>query len=234
MAYYDNTVCPTCPNINCFIKTCSPKWIELIGNKKSATLYKRGQQVITEGQPIFGLYFINRGQVKVISSDRTWKEQIVRLAADGHILGHRGYGGESYPVSAVTMNDSVICFIDNDTLLNAFMHNPSFTYKLMMFYSHELREVEKRMKCMATMTVAENVVFALSYLKEIFGYDANENVLNANITRMDIAALAGTSEEEVVRTLTELEKEKVIKKIARKIRILDEKKLNKLIEKCCR
>ena len=230
MANNHNTACLTCENNNCFIKECSHEWIEWLGNKKSESFYKRGQQVLTKGHPIFGLYFIKRGKVKVISSDWRGKEQIVRLAADGHILGHRGYGGESYPIGAVAMDDSTICFIENDLLYQSFLNNPNFTYQLMMFYSQELRGVEKRMKYMAQMTVLEKIVSALWYLKEIFGYDENEDVLNVNISRGEIATLAGTSQEQVVRALTELEKEKVISKVVRKIRILDEKKLEKIIE----
>jgi CRP-like cAMP-binding protein len=230
MATHHTTICLACESKNCFIKECSPEWMEWLGTKKSESFYKKGQQVITKGHPIFGMYFIRHGKVKVISSDWRGKEQIVRLASDGHILGHRGYGGESYPIGAVAMDDSSICFIENDMLYQSFLNNPAFTYKLMMFYSQELRGVEKRMKYMAQMTVLEKIVSALWYLKEIFGYDESQKVLNVNISRAEIASLAGTSQEQVVRALTELEKDKMISKVIRKIRILDEKKLQKIIE----
>ncbi|MBI4930626.1 MAG: Crp/Fnr family transcriptional regulator [Bacteroidetes bacterium] len=229
MTHPQNTSCEQCPNVNCFIRFCSPEWVQLIGEKKSESFYHKGQQILTEGHPIFGLYFIKNGKVKVTASDAKGKEQIVRLASDGHILGHRGYGAESYPIGATAMDDSIICFIDNNTLYEAFMKNPTLTFKLMMFYSQELRGVENRIKYMAQMTVHERVVFALLYLKEIFGYTL-KNVLNVNIRRKDIAALSGTSAEEVVRSLTELEEKKLIAKDVRKIRITNEKKLQEMIE----
>jgi CRP-like cAMP-binding protein len=230
MASHHPTSCITCENNNCFIKECSKEWMDWLGTRKTESFYKKGQYVITKGHPIFGLYFIRQGKVKVISSDWKGKEQIVRLASDGHILGHRGYGGESYPIGAVAMDDSTICFIENELLYQSFLNNPAFTYKLMMFYSQELRGLEKRMKFMAQMTVLEKIVSSLWYLKEIFGYTKDEKVLNVNISRTEIAALAGTSQEQVVRALTELENEKVISKVVRKIKILDERKLEKIIE----
>ena len=222
--------CLTCVDSNCFIKSCSQNWIEKINEKRAEINYKKGHHVFHFGSFVSGLYFIKNGKIKVISNGLTGKEQIVRLASDGHILGHRGLGEERYPVSAIAIDDSVVCFVDNNTLYEAFMKNPKFTYDLMMFYSQELRGVEARMKNMAQMTVHEKVVFALLYLKEIFGYAAKENVLNINIKRKDIAALAGTSEEQVVRSLTELEEKKLIAKEVRKIRITNEKKLQELIE----
>jgi CRP/FNR family transcriptional regulator len=179
---------------------------------------------------VFGLYFIKHGKIKVTSSDQGGNERIVRLATDGQVVGHRSYGVESYTIGATALDDSVICFIDNDTLYNAFMKNPTFTYKLMLFYSQELRSVEQRMKYFSLMPVHERVIYALLYVKDVFGCDQN-GILNVSISRWEISQLANTSEEQVSRSLTRLEKEKIIAKIVRKIKILDKEKLQGLIEK---
>ena len=67
------------------------------------------------------------------------------------------------------------------------------------------------------------------YAKEVFGCTQN-NILNVSISRREISQLAGTSEEQSVRSLTELEKEKIIAKVVRKIKILSNEKLQKFYD----
>ncbi len=222
--------CIDCFNPGCFIKYCSSKWIKEIETHKTEVSYKKGQAVFAAGEFVNGLFFIKDGQVKVVSSGLNDKEQIVRLATSGHILGHRGSNGETYPISAVAMKDSVVCFVKNETISEAFLKNPEFTVKLMLFYSKELRGIEARIKYLSQMTVREKVAFALLYLKTIFGYQAQGTtnkgqLLNVQISRTDIAGICGTNEEQVIRNLSDFEQEKLIAKEGKKIRIVNESTL---------
>ena len=165
--------CLICDDSNCFLKFCSPTWLELIKTHKTEIAYEKGQYIFNAGEFVNGLYFVKNGKVKVISNGLNNKEQIVRLATNGHILGHRGLGGETYPVSAVAMDVSVVCFVENETIAQAFLNNPQFTVELMLFYSEELRGIETRITHLAQMTVRERVIFALLYLIDVFGFDSS-------------------------------------------------------------
>jgi CRP-like cAMP-binding protein len=222
--------CFDCFDPGCFIKLCSSEWIEQIETHKTEVSYKKGQAVFTAGEFVNGLFFVKDGQIKIVSNGLHDKEQIVRLATSGHILGHRGTNGETYPISAVAMKDSVVCFVKNETISEAFLKNPNFTVKLMLFYSQELRGIEARIKYLAQMTVREKVAFALLYLKNIFGYEDQDHLLNITISRTDIAGICGTNEEQVIRNLSDFEKEKLIAKEGKKIRILNEPALSGVLE----
>lgn len=222
--------CTTCKNRHCFIKQCSPEWINIIDDNKNQNNYKKGEHIIREGNPVQGIYFIHTGKVKVITTGLNGKHQIVRLANDGHILGHKGFEGDVYPIGAIAMDDSLICFVENETLDDMFMSNPKFTYTLMMFYSHELRKLEQRIKNIAQMNTREKVAEALLYLIEIFGLDEHQE-LNTLLSREDIAAIAGTNAEQIIRQLTIFENEKIIAKKGKKIIILKQEELNKIIRK---
>lgn len=224
-----NISCKACSNIHCFIKQyCSADWIQNMDKKKFQTLYKQGQNIIHEGSPVLGIFFIQNGKVKVFSSGLNGRKQIVRFAKDGHILGHRGFAtNDVYPISATAMEDSVACFIENDTLYKMFMDNPKFVIGLMEFYSRELRKIENRMKSIAQMNTREKITEALLLLMENFGLNKQKE-LNVPITREEIACIAGTTAEQVVRQLSEFEKEKLISKRGRKIMILNIGALKKI------
>jgi len=222
--------CTDCPTKACFVQQhCSSDWIIKLDQSNEQLNYKRGQYFFHEGSRVFGLYFIQHGKVKVISTGINNKEQIVRLATDGHVVGHRGYGAETYPIGAVALEDTVACFLDNEILYEAFMNNPKFTYALMMFYSFELRKTEIRQRHLAQMSTREKVADSLLYLKNIFGISASDGTLNVILSRQEIADISGTTPEQVIRELTDFEEESLIAKDGKKIRLLKVDGLAKII-----
>ena len=223
--------CETCSNENCLVnKYCSSKWISKISASKSNLRFKKGQSIIREGSPVMGMCFIYKGKVKVTITGGNNKEQIVRLATDGHTLGHRGYGGENYPIGAKAVGDSLVCFVNNEMLYKAFMTNPEFTFQLMMFYSRELRKSEQRIKYLAQMTVRERVAFALNYLIDTFGFHEGEKMLNVILSRQEIANLAGTTADQISREISDLKKEKVLDTTGKNIFIINRRKLQEIIQ----
>src|ERR1035438_1931367 len=217
-----NDTCVLCESKNCFIQKLSPEWLSWVDTKKYTVHFPKDQNIFWENAEVNGIYFIKTGKVKVFSSGINNKEKIVRLAGDGHIIGHRGYGAEKYPVSSATLSGSFVCFIDNTSLYELFMTNPLFSYSMMMFYSQELRKSEQRAKYNSQMTSKERIISALMYAKETFGYSDTEvfpPTINVHLSRAEIASLSDTTKEEVSRSLTVLERDNLIMKTGRSIQI---------------
>lgn len=224
-----NTSCSKCKNTQCLIKLCDDKWIALLNDKNIQMLYHKGRYIFSEGNPVFGGYFIQEGKVKITSSNYDGKKQIVRLATDGHILGHRGFSGETYPIDAIAMEDSIICFFDNQTLYEAFMANPEFSFEGMMFYSKELRKSEERSKLFAQMTMDEKIIFTLLYIASTFGLSRKEKALNVPLSRQEIADIAGTTSEQVSRSISILSHRNFIKTVGKKILLVNQEAMIKSI-----
>ncbi len=225
-----NASCDGCPNKNCFIGHIqSPEWKLKLSNSKHLFIQKPGQHIFLEGNPVFGIYFILEGKVKVTISGKGNKEQIVRLAKDGDVLGHRGLGGDFYPINAIAMEETVLCFVENSLLYSAFIANSEFTFEMMLFYSGELRKAEQRMRYLAQMNVREKTADALLFIRDSFGINDETKELNVEINREEIAGIAGTSVGQIIHNLSDLEKQKIIDKTGKKIQISDEKKLREIV-----
>ena len=95
---------------------------------KNTVLCKKGQNFILEGAPVQGLYFVLQGKVKVAKTGFNGKEQIVRFAKDGEIIGHRGFGaGHFYQISAVAMEDTILCHFSTALLHEMLQNTPKLT-----------------------------------------------------------------------------------------------------------
>src|SRR5665647_2450215 len=81
----------------CFLKLgCFGEWLDKISTCKNQLWYKKGNYIFCEGETNYGIYFIQQGGIKVVTTSLHGREQIVRLAKEGQILGHRGLGKTYY------------------------------------------------------------------------------------------------------------------------------------------
>ena len=222
--------CKYCINSDCFIKLCSPEWIREIDKQKSQSLFKKDENIFIAGTPVLGLYFIQKGKIKVFSTGYNGRKQIVRFATDGHILGHRGLGNDVYPVGASAMENSLVCFIKNDLLEKIFLTNPKLPIELMMYYSLELRKMEERVRNIAQMNLRERTALALLLLYENFGL-TKRNELNVPFTREDIADAASSTRQQVTMQISEFEMDGYIEKNGKKIVLINIDGLQKIIGK---
>ncbi|GAA4838668.1 Crp/Fnr family transcriptional regulator [Algivirga pacifica] len=221
--------CLNCTNANCLVKrSCFPLIQKDYPLNINTINCKKGQTFILEGSPVYGLFFIRKGIVKVSATGYQGKEQILRFAGAGEILGHRGYGTEEvYRISATTMGESVICHISNQDLQQLFRDYPNFTYNMMRFYAEELNRSDTKVRKLAQMTVREKVIDTILYINRKFG-QVNQ-LLSLTLSRKEIADFAGTTDEQVIRTISSLKKEKLLISKGRKIGIPDIDRLKKEI-----
>jgi CRP/FNR family transcriptional regulator len=206
---------------------CSAEWREFINFHKVQKVVDANSYVFKENERTEGLYIINKGKVKVVSKDLDGKETLIRLAADGDILGHRGFGGNwTYPISAITYEKSEITFIPLNVFNVVAKSNIEFTYHLMMFFAEELRKSEEKIM---QVPVKNRVARAILTNYKVFGAEKNDSTkLSYTISRKDYASKAGTTYETVIRVLSDLNKEKIIAVEGKSIRILNLDLLNKL------
>lgn len=224
--------CIDCENLNCLIKQNSlDKNISDFLNKKHTIKCKKSQQFIMEGTPAHGLFFAYKGKVKVAKTGINDREQIVRFAKDGDIIGHRGGFGTSkyYSISAQALEDTTLCYFSKDDLKSILLTIPQLTFDFMLFYADELSESETRVRKLAQMSVKERVIDSLLYIDKKFG--STNDLFNVSLSRKDYADYSGTTEEQVIRILSTLKKENLINSKGRKLGILNTEKLKEEISK---
>lgn len=223
--------CENCTHYKCFInKYCSSEWKPLITLHKTSTDYPAGTTIFSEGDPVKGIFQIYSGKIKVVTTFNGEKERIVRLAKSEELLGHRGLGGEMiYPVTAITLEKSQVTFIPIDIFYKTVKANPELSFQLLMFYADEFKATEKRVKMMSTMAAKEKVAVSILTIINAFGFDESDpTLLNFTPSRKDIASIAGTTYETVIRVLRNLEKSNIIVQEGKSIRVLDLEYLNSL------
>lgn len=191
---------------------------------------KKGQQFLMEGALVDGLFFVCKGKAKVLKTGIYGKEQILRFVGKGEMVGHRGYGTRKrYGISAVALEECVLCHFSNEAMDNLLNALPDLTYDLMLFYADELNRSETKVKALAQMTVREKVIDSLLYIDRKFGRNP-KGYLNIQLSRKEIAEYTGTTEEQVIRTISALKKENLLLASGKQLAISEADKLKKEIQ----
>jgi len=179
-----------------------------------------------EGTRPTGLYCINFGKVKVFKRGAAGREQIVRLTKPGDVLGYRSLiGNELYAASAESLEETSICFIPKNVFFDLISQNKDFVMVMMKKLATELGNAERNVTELAQKPVKKRLAETLLMLLNTYGLNDDGASIDVNLTRRDIANIAGTSTETIIRLLSKFKKEQLIHVQGRKIQILDKQRL---------
>ncbi len=213
-----------------FCQSCSEEWLELTAIKRKTLFFKKGEQIFSEGQAVEGIFFMISGAVKIHKKGKDQRETIIRFARSNDVIGIRGFGDDTFRVSATALEPVCTCFIPAGHLEASLLTNPKLSHKLMQVYAEQLHYAEQRMADLAHMDVKGRIAAALLMLSSTFGED-QEGFIQATISRQDIASYSGTIYETLFKIFNEWAQAEVLATEGKRIKILKYKQLESFLSK---
>ncbi|MGG7549622.1 Crp/Fnr family transcriptional regulator [Chryseobacterium arthrosphaerae] len=179
--------------------------------------YKAGDIIFREEEFPLYYYQIKTGKIKLNNYTEDGKEFIQNIFSDGHSFGESLiFVDRPYPMNAVAMEESVIFRMPRQNFLNLIRDNPEISlniyqclaermyYKYIMFYNLSFQNPVSKLKLL------------MDYLKS-YHEDKAPYSFQVPLTRQQLASLTGLCVETVIRTIKQMEKEKIVKIEKRKI-----------------
>jgi len=187
--------------------------------------YKKKQVIYAEGQHPNKLYYIQAGKVKIFKTSDTGKELITGLLSAGDFFGHIPLiENVVYEEFAETLEESSIRVIPRKEFEELLTTNQEIALKVIKLLANNIAEKEHQLVALAYHSLRKRVADALLTLKKKYAKEGDE-LFSMSISREDLANIAGTATESLIRTLSDFKNEKLIEIKDGKITILEEKKL---------
>ena len=206
------------------LRAMSKEELKQVSDSKTTRTIKKGEPIFEEGDKLNGVYCVRNGVSKLSKLSANGKDQIVKLASKGEVLGQRSViSQESTNLSAIAINDMEVCFIPKESINNTLQKNPNFTLEVLRHMAHDLKEADDVIVNISQKTEA------FLYLQNNFGEDA-EGYLALTLSREDISNVVGTATESAIRIISEFKKKGLIQTSGKKIGIKDERKLLEMVE----
>lgn len=196
-------------------------------SKQGEQKYSKGEVLFREGVVPAGIFYIHHGKVKKYKVDKIGKEQIIYVANTGELIGyHAVLSEERYPDSAAAMEPCSICFIPKEDFLTILNKSPLFAHRLLKALSHEYTVLANNISVYTQRSAMERLAISLIVIREKFKAETVEGQkVMVDISRGDLANMAGLAKENVIRMLKELKDEGIIGTEGRKIWVEDIGKL---------
>ena len=165
------------------------------------------------------LFFIEKGRVKLTKVNELGKELITHVYSENEFFGYNPLLREvPYEESAFALEDSKVRLIPKEDFQELLLGDREFTAHFIKILATEASVTEQQLIDLAYSSVRKKTANALlSLIKE----EDPEEPITIIATRDDLASVAGTAKETLIRTLSDFKSEGLVSIQGSKIKLLD-------------
>ncbi len=183
-----------------------------------------GEFIFWEGDAPDLFYIVAEGQVKVLKHSSQGKEFIIAFFGPGEIFGEVAvFENKPYPASAQAVTETKVLGMRQEIFLSFLAQRPQVALRIINILGGRLRDAQARLIDLAGERVEQRLARVLLMLSARLGS-------SLPFTRQEIADMAGTTVETVIRFMRRLKDGGIVQSTRGRIVILDEARLRLLSE----
>lgn len=184
--------------------------LKKLSNERDIKVLNKKESVYSESNYPKHVFFVVKGKIKTHRINEQGKELITGLYKEGDFFGYLPLLEEGqYKDSATTLEEAEVCIIPKDDFFSLIYKNAEVSRRFIKMLSDNLQEKEEQLLRLAYNSVRKRVADALTTLYNRYKKE-EEAQFKINISREDLANLAGTATETTIRTLSDFKSEELI------------------------
>lgn len=206
----------------------SAKLLDEFSESSRQRNYKKKQIIYSEGDHLSHVFMIKSGGVRTFMIYQDGREIATGMLGPGEFFGYDSVLlNKPCTDNAETLEYTELNLLSREDFHSLLFKNPGISKKFIELLSGNVREKQEQLLKLAYNSVRKRVADALLNLAEKFG-ERGSDTSTIKVSRDDLAAMVGTANETVSRTLSDFKDEKLIEKEASTIKILSLQKLSKI------
>ena len=197
-----------------------PEELNILEQGKYSQIYKAGDILFQEGDEPKGLICLHTGKVKITKNGLFEAPLIVSLKRPVDFIGLDALVLEKkHDTTATVLEDSKVCVLKKSKFLKILNSNVGLSLKVMRLLANQLRLADDRMLKLTQKHMRARMADALLLLYSEYGTLSDNNTLNVQLKRADLAAMANMTPANAIRVLSLFVKEGLIETNKRQIKI---------------
>ena len=196
--------------------------------ERNVNHYKRKSIIYSEGNHPNRLFYVKKGKVKLFKTNDDGKDLTVGLFGEGEYFGYMSLLENTvYRETAEALEDAEIAMIPREEFDTLIRENTLVMKRFLKLLAGNISVKENQLLGLAYNSLRKRVADALILLRNKFAKQGEH--FSIHISREDLANIAGTATESLIRTLSDFKAEKMIDIKEGNIVLLNEKKLENLV-----
>jgi len=173
--------------------------------------YDRDAHIFYEGDPAARFWVVKAGQVKIVKAGESGKEVVIEVIPPGEAFGGATMLMPNQPATAQALSDLLTLSLSVAEYKQLLQDYPIVGVHVIEMLGERMRGLV-RMRSMAGERVERRIAHILLKLARKFGQAHPEGwMIQASLTREDIAELADTTIETAIRVMSRFRKEGLVK-----------------------
>ena len=186
-------------------------------------MFAKDQIIFAEGDPGTSLYLVETGRVKISLASPEGKELVLNILGPGDFFGELALlDGEPRSADAVAQEPSQLLLLGREDFVSFVESSPMVAMGLLTAVGRWLRRSTQVARDGALLDVPSRLARVLLDLAEPRGEPVDEKsmVVAPRLTQSELAAMIGATRESVNKSLGYFERQGIIRRDGRMIRIL--------------
>ncbi|WAH98169.1 Crp/Fnr family transcriptional regulator [Arthrobacter sp. MMS18-M83] len=170
-----------------------------------ARMFRRGELVFSQAQPVTALFILKSGRVRVFRVTEDGKALTMAILEPGAVFGEMTLLGQRmYDNYAEAIEDSAICRLDSIDVEHFLLSDPRIAIRISRLLGEQVARLEERLTDLALRPLAARVASTLLSLAETAPAGRFGHGRQIRLTHEQIAGLLGATREATSRILAEM------------------------------
>jgi CRP/FNR family transcriptional regulator len=188
---------------------------------KRSRPFKRGEYLYRQGDEFSCVFAVCSGALKTFGLSDNGEELITGFHLPSELVGLSGMGSNIYPVSALALEETLVCRIPLKQLDEQPLQLPHLRRRLMRCMSRELRDNQQMRLLLSKKNADERIAAFLIDLSARFrSRDLPANQFRLPMSRNEIGSYLGLAVETVSRIFTRFQQMRLIASEGKEVHIL--------------
>lgn len=207
----------------------SPPLLERLSKGTKEVRLSKGVTLFTRGSAATGFFIILFGQIKLVIDSPQGDEKVIEIINQRQSFGEAVmFLGRPYPVSAVSLNDSLLLHVQKDTVDSLLEEDSRFARGMLAGLSMRIHGLIKDVESQALNSTTQRVIgYLLQRCPEDEGIDSAS--IELPTSKLLIASRLSITPETLSRVFAKLVGQQLIEVHGRNVQILSIQKLQEFV-----
>jgi CRP-like cAMP-binding protein len=172
-------------------------FLAIVGEGKTILEFRKEQVVFTQGDAADAVFYIQKGQVKVVVISEQGKEAVVGIFGPGQFFGEGCMNGHSLRIATTTaLEDCLVTAISKTAMIAVLHDQPKFSEMFMAYLLTRNSRIEEDL-IDQLFNSSEKRLARLLLLLANFGKEGSPQPIIPNISQETLAEMIGTTRSRV-------------------------------------
>jgi len=200
--------CTNCVHRSWAFDKLTQEELALIDKHKQEYAFENGEIICREGEEIHSFLYLQKGLVKLLTTEKNEKEHIISIAKPADFIGLLSIFSNQKQLYTITaIERSVVCFVDLKVIKQLIKNNGAFALDFMEKISRVSDDVIYTRMNINTKQLRGRIAYILLFFAN---HIYNKNAFELPVSRKEIAQLIDMSTENVIRILSEFRKDNIL------------------------